>query len=852
MMFGSEKSICRLLWFFVLAGLLLCGCAADKAYDEGLRLLDRGNYGSAVTKLKHSVRLAEGDKFVDDLDEPCCGTTYRLPGQPAAEPAQEKDNWPWESKKKLSKYRLKLKEAKRLAAKYHYREAQNLLARKDLGTAKSHADKALEYDQSVFEYHDLLRVINAETVRADGMRKEALELAALKQWPAAVKKMQDALATYNSMPQGKHTLDKIKRDAYDYHYNLADGFLAKDDRDDAEQQARQALVYVPNGQAANNIITKVANRNKADGFVVAAEKLMATGQSEQALETLQHASRLYPSMPGITTLVTNAKKAVCDKLISAGNEYFNAGRYEQALRSFRRSNRMLNGYKNIDLLMEKVSYELAERHEKKAAGFADRQLYGNAVLYDVLSIGYRPENFAVKGRLSENIKKIQKDIRYVMGFIGFDSSDKNRELANTLEAAAVQHLNSVKPANVLFMDRMDLAKVIDEQNFNLTDMIDAEFRIERGKLKGVGALVVGKILENKVFRTTGKTEYGKTKYQSGTMLVANEAYPPVEREYNKAMYEVRRCRMKLADLNAEARANRYNHDEHSTAEKIVSSLEIANARNKLAAAESRAQIAETRMINTPQQKRVPRILPHTYPIKHITKTSKIGLFIKVLDTTTGSIIFSDRIIGKHSATDRTVEGDSAHNVVADPLDLPDDAAMADKAMEEVIENMNRSLVLASKKHGQRFVDQMRQAQNAGDSEKGVENCIRYLFAYPVGYDHTGKMIAYLESLIPAENDLVDLNKLFRRQCHVLLQQAEFPASLIDRNDRVMITRLDTPIAERIKLPCTLIAIDGRPIGSIKQVDAIMSQYGVGDRIIVTVNSDNRNFSAEIELAKAKY
>ena len=46
--------------------------------------------------------------------------------------------------------------------------------------------------------------------------------------------------------------------------------------------------------------------------------------------------------------------------------------------------------------------------------------------------------------------------------------------------------------------------------------------------------------------------------------------------------------------------------------------------------------------------------------------------------------------------------------------------------------------------------------------------------------------------------------------------------------------------------------NGRPVGSVKEVDAIMTRYGVGDRIIVTVMSNNRNISSEIELAKAKY
>jgi len=266
--------------------------------------------------------------------------------------------------------------------------------------------------------------------------------------------------------------------------------------------------------------------------------------------------------------------------------------------------------------------------------------------------------------------------------------------------------------------------------------------------------------------------------------------------------------------------------------------------------QQKADLAQQQLNSTPQQRSVPNILPHSYPIQHVTRTARISLFIKVLDTMTGSIIFTDRITGSYTQSDKHVEGDSFRNVIADPLDLPDNPAMSDKAMHKTIKDMRRSLSVATKKHGQRFVTKMRRAEKIGDSEQAVENCIRYLFAYPVGSDYTNKMISYLESLIPTEKDLVNLNSMLQKQCSVLLRRAQFPASLIDRKNRVMITRLFARMPGHIKMPCTLVAIDGTPVKSIKQVDAIMTQYAVGDRVAVTVASNNKNFSAEIELSKA--
>lgn len=858
------------LFLISLALLFFTGCAADNAFKEGSALLERGNYDKAIVKLTEAVELSEKDSIqgtMDDVgktfDDTVGGLLDGLFGKKNKQAKQKTGNKQITHAKKTttskkqkppSKYQLKLLEAKQKGAENHFEEAKKDVTKTDLGLAKTHLDKSVEYNPAVDKFHKLLEEVTECIKDTERMRRQAFELSRINKWDDAVSIMNKALRQYRSMPEAKQSLAQLRRGAYRYHVKLSEEFLEKDDRKQAQAEAKQALSYSLNGAEAKAVIEELRKRGRADDLVLVAGEKMNVGECEQALELLEQAHELYPSMANLSELMLNAKKAVCDKRIDKGNDCLQDGQYCKALRCFRDSKELLVDYRNINAFIEEASHKLADEHLSRAKDYYNRNLYGNALLYNVLSLGYAPTNFEAKGQLIANKDEIKKQIKYVVGYVGFKSSKKNRELANTLEAIALQHLNRVKPPNVLIMDRLDLEDVMSEQNLNITDLVDPDFRIESGKLKGVDALIIGQILENKTL-TSRTSSYGRTRYQSGLKPESNPNYATATRAVDDAAKELKKAQDELS--SAQGTHSLYNilaamGGQEMPGGRMIQNSNVSmkqkavnNARNILSA-------AQNRLASTPTQIMIPNILSHTYSIYHVTKTGKISCFIKMLDSMTGSIVFTDRIVGKHEEFDRFVEGDSMRNVTADPLDLPDDMSMADKAMEITIEKMNSSLELASKKHGHRFVANMRKAEAAEDIEKAVENCIKYLFSYPVGYDHTNKMLRYLEGIISDEKDMLVLDKLLQQHCHVLLERAEFPAILRERDEQVWITDLKTKVAEDIKFPCTLIAIDGRPLGSIKEVEAIMTQYGVGDKMSITVLSEEKNISAEIKLARPKH
>ena len=350
--------------------------------------------------------------------------------------------------------------------------------------ATDHLEKSIQYNSTVDKYRILLDEVGQAIKKAEEVRKQAFELSRNDKWDDAAKTMEMALNQYRSMPQGNSDLENIKQGAYRYHVKQGQHFLQAGDLNLAEAEGKLALSYGQQDTEADGLLTEVANRRKAEELVQLSENFIKDGRCEDALKALEEAQTLHPSRSDLPPLILTAKKLVCDKTIKQGQECMNGKDYCEALRLFRQSKTLLSDYGDIDVLIENVCTCLAESHFKSAKHFSESGLPGNALLESVLVLGYTPNNSGAQEELLSCITKIQQQTKYCIGFVGFKPSARTEETANTLESAALQHLNRVKPPNVFLLDRIDLKKVVEEQNLNLTDIVDPNFRIDSGQAQG--------------------------------------------------------------------------------------------------------------------------------------------------------------------------------------------------------------------------------------------------------------------------------------------------------------------------------------------------------------------------------
>ena len=194
------------------------------------------------------------------------------------------------------------------------------------------------------------------------------------------------------------------------------------------------------------------------------------------------------------------------------------------------------------------------------------------------------------------------------------------------------------------------------------------------------------------------------------------------------------------------------------------------AQQRLARAAEHVSNARARLASIPPEVLVPNMIKHQYPIQTVTKIAKVSGMIKMLDAATGELIIAESLEGQYGESDRVIAGNPHRNVPDDPLQLSDDATMLHRASEPAITRLDQVLDQACAKHGRRFAVQMQRAEAAGDMTRAVDCSVKYLFAYPTGYEQTTRMLDFVRKYLGDEAGLIDVRGLLRTHCQVLLDR----------------------------------------------------------------------------------
>ena len=738
---NKSKQPCAAMCLLGLAALSVllagAGCAHQKAYKRGAKLSEQGQYERAIGELEEAVALAE-EGHNDEA---------------------------------VQRYRKKLEAVKREAGQFYYRQAEDRFAQADLGAAQMLIERCIKCLPQEQPYWAFRQRVHKAIADAEQLRTTALSLAEQRQWRAAVERMTEALQLYKTLPGGQGDLKQIKERAYQYYVARAQDRLHQNDLEGAQAEAQVALTYRDAGREAQAVLRTVGDRREAAGLIARGQTLLEQGDCEEALRILEQAHRLHSSHAELPALLGRARRSVCDRWISHGRQEMEAGKYAAALRMFGKSRDLLEGYGGVDALEAEVRSRLAEVHLESSQQHLRNGASGCATLHAAAALGYKPGSFEARRQLGQSAGQVREEVRYVIAFLGFRTAPEYQTIADALGSAALEHLTRARPANVMLVERIDLRKILDEQDFNMSKVVDPRFHVPAGKLHGLDAMIVGQLLESKVMTETQQTGHGESTYQDGFRSEPNPDYAHAAAEVDAALRELERSRRRLAE--ADARLARYEHanpdDAKERARKRKARADVAEARQRLVNAATNVGAAELRLAVTPQVVLVPNLVKHRYPIQTASWTTKVSCMLKMLDTATGELILAERLEGKHVRSDRFVSADPARNVPEDPLELPDDATLLGKAVDSAIERLKRSLDTACKEHGHRFVVEMRHAEAAGVTVEAVDSCVKYLFAYPTGYEHTNKMLNFLQTYLGEEDELIDIREPLQTRCQILLK-----------------------------------------------------------------------------------
>ncbi len=742
---GAVAWACRLSALVAVLAWLP-GCAQEQAYQRGERLAREGQHEQAVAELETAIRLAEEHR----------------------------------SGKAAEKYRDKLAEVKVQAGQFLHREAQNCLEHADLGGAQGYIERCVKFCPQEPTYEALRQRVVQAIAEAERVRADALALAEQRQWQAAGRRMDEALALYRTMPGGQADRQRIRDRSYRYYLDRADERLRAGDLAAAQAEATTALTYQTYGREAKTILETVTNRRDAGELIARGQTLLGQGDPEEALRTLERAARLYPSHPDLADLLGRAKRAVCDRRLEQGRAALAARDYPAALRLFQSSRDLLEGYGGVDALLTEARSRLAERHLELSRQYQQEDAAGIAAFHAGAALSYLPGSAAAQNQLAQCAGQVRQDVGYRVAFTGFESAPAQRSLAAMLSSAALEHLTRTHPENVIIVERADVAPIPDveragappipaEETPNAIGRNDPPLRVATGKRPDVDAVIVGQVLEGKVTSESKVTGQGESVYQDGYLRQPNPDRVPAVSALDAAVQELEHCRYQLAE--AEARLERFRRIDPQTPEDAArrhkAMAEVEQAKRHLVHAAEDVGAAKVRLASIPPEVLVLNMVRHRYPIETFTWTARVICMVKMLDTATGEVLCAERVEGQESRSDRTVAADPARNVPEDPLVLPSEPTLLEAAANSALVKIRQILSQACARHGQRFLVTMQQAEASGDTTRAADNGIKYLFAYPTGDTRANAIVDSLRRYLASEDGLIDVRAILRTHCHVL-------------------------------------------------------------------------------------
>lgn len=810
--------------FFSMGVLVLAlagGCdRALEAYKQASMHLEQGRYEQAVTEFDQALALCrrQGNK-------PC------------------------------GLYEARLAEAKGVAAEHFFGQAQKAFAETDLGAAQQHLARAQHYRPGDARYDALQTQILSGIAQAEDLRRRALELANGQFWDQAIETLQRALARYRSMPSGQRDLSHIRHRAYQSFCTAAQTHLAEGDWDSAVAQAGRALTYEPNGRDAKAVIAQVGDYRQALDLIEEARARLDSGaETEATLSLLERARRLYPSHPQVPGLLRRAREAVCDIRIARAEALIDASRVHEALDLLESCHGLLPDYRDTAARIGQVRRALAEHFVDRARTMRQNNLHGNALLDGLLALSYVPDMPQAVAEVHAATVALRQQTVYALGYVGFGAAPRHGPLAEAFDAALLVHLQTVRPPNVVLIDCMPFRRTLALIAGSIVEVQIADPRLDPSRPRDVDALLIGQVLAGDVdvHRTT---EYATSTYVAHVDKVPNPEHIAAAKQVEDLTAQLAAAERQLAEARGQAKGTRQQplrirKDQLAPVEPPGDSLAPIEA--QIQRLTGLLKTARSRLASLPTHTEHRVEADHRYPVVHLVKTARVVCLVRLVDAATGRILHTEQVGGEHAARDRFIQPDPAHGVAGDPLELPDDGALIAAAQDHALQRLYRLAEQFVWQASWRFLDPMRQAHSAGQTEQAVENAVRYLFAQPVRTPAAEEALTCLRDAVRQRNDgrVPKLEDLFRNRCGVLLAGGALPVDVQVREGRLWVTRFrGEPVPPGVRLPCDLITVQGIPVGSSETLNDILSHYGPGQHVTLVVERDGQRHAIGVALVE---
>lgn len=548
--------------------------------------------------------------------------------------SEEPDNS--EFKSELTRAKQEVAKARLARAKQsHAAAGQNFMA---LERLSKEADEILKLDPNDPEVRSFSATVNGQVNNLKGNLKNLYQQAQAdmqkEDWLAAIDKLKQVNAIFPNYEDTGNRLRRTLSEGTRAMYQQGTKLGKQEDWKGAAESFKAVMDVNPKYlDAAQQYANAVKNDNPAY-FAAVAAKAEGAGKMDRAIAMYEKALEYPQADPKLNDSLAALKAKSSQIYLNDSIELF-------------KQERLYGSFKKLDLagkyapaLRSEPAYaehanRLCEALMKRANKFAEKELWGNALVWLQLVDRINPEYEGLFQKMNEVKDPISRRVRKSIAVFDFGSPSTDKDAGKIAANRLLAYLHQNASVDLRIIERENLQSILREMQLSQTGLVDIKTAQSVGKMRGIDTFIMGDVLQF-------SAKYTDVATTNQVRVLINEEDVP-----NPDWSDWR-------ILNPKPSAE-----------------DLKNA--------------PARTIKKPNY----QFLPNKQGTARINAMLEISF--KLVDTQSGEVN-ANTINGKLVKEDKYQEGLNIAGIKADPLELPTEGEVLDQLAKEKIAEMGRDVL----------------------------------------------------------------------------------------------------------------------------------------------------------------
>jgi curli biogenesis system outer membrane secretion channel CsgG/tetratricopeptide (TPR) repeat protein len=469
---------------------------------------------------------------------------------------------------------------------------------------------------------------------------------------------------------------------------------AAEDWREAVRALEEALARDPSSQAAQDRLRTARQRDSLAYYLGRASQAESEGQLPRAYGFLRVATKYWASDVRLRDAMDRVaregrRRYFTDALARAEREDW--GRVYAVLAEARDA---FDAVARVDPPLRELTRNLAARLYDRALEFENEKLWGNMFLWFRAVQEVDPLYRDTAARVEQTRDRLMDRATVKLAVLEFEAPSASRDAGAILSGSIVTNLFKLGRRDFRVIERDALQPIIKEQSIGQAGVLDVETAKEIGKIFGIDAIVVGRVLQYKVDQNESEGRRTVT-VQVGTRAAPNP-------EYDRYLAELREGRKKSTDAAP------------------------------------------------PQTIQEPLYQLFTYRVGTVTAIGYVSVSFRLVGVERGDIRLAEKIDEQEAFRQDFSEGVEAANIQAVPKNAPIPTEVLNRVTEKVV---NRMVQLIAKHFANRqegFLGAGREFERRRQFTRAVEeymNCIASAELERTGERFAGAARGHVDSLL---------------------------------------------------------------------------------------------------------